>query len=147
MHISSLNAKLKQEKCGASPTGTILSMYEDSSNSLPIYKYQHPRYKNQHPKALTTHDVLNQNDGFTSCRQRKSEIYKFHEQKHKLRYALETYFYVSKNLPRYLENVLHDGFLQLEPTTHGKIMFRDFEILCEEFGFTTSLYKMQKEIN
>ena len=47
---------------------------------------------------------------------------------------------VSINLQMYLEMALDDVFVQLDSTKRGRIMFSDFEKLCEEFGFANSHY-------
>ena len=123
-HNSSISSKLKTQKCGSSTSGTILSMYEN--NSLPLTRYD---YYQMHSNASTTLHVINQNDNFTSCPQTTSKIYKCQEEKHKLKYALETYFRnllcrwlsdfrdVSINLSIYLEKALNEVF----------VIFSDFE--------------------
>ena len=146
-HNSSISSKLKTQKCVSSTSGTILSMYEN--NSLPLTRYD---YYQMHSNASTTLHVINQNDNFTSCPQTTSKIYRSQEQKRKLKYALDTYFRnllckgvsdfrdVSINLPIYLEKALNEVFVQLDSTKDGRIMFSDFEKLCEEFGFANSHY-------
>ena len=98
--------------------------------------------------TITTQCINNsscnkQNDGFPSCPQTTSKIYRCREQKHKLKYALDIYFRnllcrgvsdfrdVSINLQMYLEMALNDVFDQLDGTKRGRIM---------DFGFANSHY-------